>query len=100
MKIVVASDGRALYFSRASIPVYRDNPEYTFIKHIGIYGYKRDAITTLCQLQPSFLEKAERLEQLRALENNIPIHVVMTETDTHAVDVLEDIAIVEDKLRK
>jgi 3-deoxy-manno-octulosonate cytidylyltransferase (CMP-KDO synthetase) len=99
VKVVVSRSGRALYFSRRTIPYLREaaggsvsDPlaAFPFLKHLGIYGYRRETLLRLVQLPPSSLEQAERLEQLRALENDIPIAVVPVEHDSVGVDTPED----------
>ncbi len=103
VKVVTALDGCALYFSRAPIPFDRDpqsggqGPQYW--KHIGLYAYSAAALHRFTQLPPSHLEQTERLEQLRLLENNIPVHVETVETDTIGVDTEEDLVHVETILR-
>jgi 3-deoxy-manno-octulosonate cytidylyltransferase (CMP-KDO synthetase) len=101
VKVVTASDGRALYFSRATIPYHRDAsdaaPQYW--KHIGLYAYRRAALNLFPALPPSLLERAERLEQLRFLENGLRIHVEATEFDTIGVDTEEDLRMVEAQLQ-
>ena len=92
VKAAVSSRGDALYFSRQPLFV---SPDGAFFKHIGIYGFRRSALLTFCSLPPSLLEKAERLEQLRALENGMSIRAVRVERDTIAVDTPGDIARVE-----
>jgi len=80
VKVAVGLDGRALYFSRSPIPHDRDGlrraGEAFGLRHIGMYGYRRDVLLRLATLAPSPLEERERLEQLRALENGIAIGVV------------------------
>lgn len=104
VKVVVAADGRALYFSRRTIPYLRDAAgkptieqmsAFPFLKHLGIYGYRRDTLLRLVKLPVSALETAERLEQLRALENGIAIRVVRVAHDSIGVDTPEDAARVE-----
>jgi 3-deoxy-manno-octulosonate cytidylyltransferase (CMP-KDO synthetase) len=114
VKVVTTADGRALYFSRATIPFDRDGqardgqdpkrqardgaaPHYW--KHIGLYAYRKATLERFPTLPPSLLEQTERLEQLRFLENNIPIHVEPTEFDTIGVDTEEDLHRVEALLR-
>jgi 3-deoxy-manno-octulosonate cytidylyltransferase (CMP-KDO synthetase) len=76
VKVVVDNSGHALYFSRAAIPYLREkDTQPVYRKHIGIYAYRRDALLELSQLPPSPLEQAEKLEQLRALENGMVITV-------------------------
>src|SRR5262245_36925132 len=79
VKVVLARDGAALYFSRAPIPYPRQEGGAAPLKHLGIYGYQRQALLQLAALPPSPLERSESLEQLRALENGIPIRVLVVE---------------------
>jgi len=95
VKVVTATDGRALYFSRATIPYDRDGAAPQYWKHIGLYAYRKATLERFPTLPPSLLEQTERLEQLRFLENNIPIHVEPTEHDTIGVDTDEDLHRVE-----
>ena len=104
VKVVVSATGRALYFSRRTIPFVRDlaeeSPEqqlaaFSFLKHLGIYGYRCEALQRLVEFPPSPLEQAERLEQLRALENGIEIAVRQVEYEAIGVDVPEDVQRVE-----
>jgi len=93
VKVVTALDGRALYFSRAAIPFDRDTTGFAgYRKHLGIYAYRKSAIERFAALPPSPLEKLERLEQLRLLENGIAIHVADAPRDTIGVDTEEDLA--------
>jgi 3-deoxy-manno-octulosonate cytidylyltransferase (CMP-KDO synthetase) len=94
VKVVTASSGDALYFSRSPIPFQRGQPAGYF-KHIGLYVYRRDLLLSYSSLPVGPLEKAECLEQLRALENGIPIRVAETSYDTIGVDTPEDLAAVE-----
>jgi len=98
VKVVTATDGRALYFSRATIPFDRDSVLPPYWKHIGLYAYRKTALLRFPTLPPSILEQTERLEQLRFLENNIPIHVEPTDHDTIGVDTEEDLHRVESLL--
>jgi 3-deoxy-manno-octulosonate cytidylyltransferase (CMP-KDO synthetase) len=100
VKVVVNAAGRAMYFSRRTIPFLRDvkgEPlkAFAFLKHLGIYGYRRDTLLKLVKLPMSALEQAEKLEQLRALENGIPIAVRVVDYDSVGVDVPADVARVE-----
>jgi 3-deoxy-manno-octulosonate cytidylyltransferase (CMP-KDO synthetase) len=104
VKVVVNTAGQALYFSRRTIPYVREAasrpaPEqlaaFPFLKHLGIYGYRRDTLLRLVRFPVSPLEQAEKLEQLRALENGIGIAVVQVAYDSVGVDVPEDVARVE-----
>jgi len=100
VKVVTAADGRALYFSRATIPYDRDGNSPTYWKHIGLYAYRKAALERFTSLAPSVLEHTERLEQLRFLENGIDIHVEPTNFDTIGVDTEEDLHRVEALLRQ
>jgi len=99
VKVVTAADGRALYFSRATIPYHRDAdrdrtpPQYW--KHIGLYAYRKAALNLFPKLPPSTLERTERLEQLRFLENGLHVYVEPTEHDTIGVDTEPDLRLVE-----
>ncbi len=104
VKVVVNAAGRALYFSRRTIPYLREatgrpaNEQlatFPFLKHLGIYGYRRETLLKLVKFPVSPLENAEKLEQLRALENGIQIAVVKVDYDSVGVDVPEDVAKVE-----
>ena len=100
VKVVMARDGRALYFSRSTIPFDRDGVGHVaWRKHLGLYAYRRDALEEFARLRPSPLEMAERLEQLRMLENGMPIYVGEAEGDTIGVDTEADRLRVEAALR-
>jgi 3-deoxy-manno-octulosonate cytidylyltransferase (CMP-KDO synthetase) len=92
VKVVMAIDGRALYFSRAPIPFDRDGRGGDYFGHIGLYAFRMDILRRFQQLGKSRLESTESLEQLRLIENNIEIQVVVTEHDSHGVDRPEDLA--------
>ena len=98
VKVVTASDGRALYFSRATIPYDRDQNGAAYWKHIGLYAYRKAALNRFAELAPSPLEVTERLEQLRLLENGFSLYVAATESDTIGVDTAEDLTRVEELL--
>jgi 3-deoxy-manno-octulosonate cytidylyltransferase (CMP-KDO synthetase) len=107
VKVVVNAAGRALYFSRRTIPYVRDAASavetlaaFPFLKHLGIYGYRRKTLLRLVQFPASPLEQAEKLEQLRALENGIQIAVVKVNYDSVGVDVPADVKRVEKLLGK
>jgi 3-deoxy-manno-octulosonate cytidylyltransferase (CMP-KDO synthetase) len=100
VKVVTATDGRALYFSRATIPYDRDNISPQYWKHIGLYAYRKATLQRFPTLPPSALEQTERLEQLRFLENGIDIYVEPTDFDTIGVDTEEDLHRVEALLRR
>lgn len=96
VKVVTASNGRALYFSRATIPYDRDRQgTIHYKKHLGIYAYRKAALQQFPTLPSSALEAAEKLEQLRFLENGIDIYVTETQFDTIGVDTEEDLERVE-----
>jgi 3-deoxy-manno-octulosonate cytidylyltransferase (CMP-KDO synthetase) len=99
VKVVTAADGRALYFSRATIPYDRDQTHPEYWKHIGLYAYRRDALNRFAAMPPSPLERTERLEQLRLLENGFNLYVAPTPFDTIGVDTEEDLHRVEAFLR-
>ncbi len=100
VKVVTDLKGDALYFSRSSIPHDRDHTSPKYFKHLGFYAYRKAALDNFCSLPESSLERAERLEQLRFLENGIAIRVAETPFDTIGVDTEEDRKRVEEILRK
>jgi 3-deoxy-manno-octulosonate cytidylyltransferase (CMP-KDO synthetase) len=101
VKVVSDSAGRALYFSRSTIPFNRDGSGATrYFKHLGFYAYRAPALERFCALPESALERSERLEQLRFLENGIAIHVAETPFDTIGVDTEEDLRRVDMVLRQ
>jgi len=93
VKVVTDRSGNAIYFSRSTIPYggTGSNPSVTHYKHIGLYVYRRAFLLGYSDLPVGPLEKAERLEQLRALENGYPIRVVETEYESLGVDTPEDL---------
>jgi 3-deoxy-manno-octulosonate cytidylyltransferase (CMP-KDO synthetase) len=109
VKVVVNAAGRALYFSRHTIPYLREAASrpvseqlaaFPFLKHLGIYGYRRETLLRLVKFPVSQLEAAEKLEQLRALENGIPIAVMQVAFDSVGVDAPGDVEWVERYLKK
>ena len=101
VKVVTAIDGRALYFSRAAIPFDRDGQGFDgYRKHLGIYAYRKAALEQFAELLPGSLERSERLEQLRLLENGIDIYVAAAPFDTVGVDTEEDLARAEEALKQ
>ena len=92
--VTFSRSGRALYFSRSVIPFAREGTGDWIYEHIGMYAFRMEALKTFVQLGPGNLEQTEKLEQLRLLENDIPIHVVVTEHISADVDRPEDIAAV------
>jgi 3-deoxy-manno-octulosonate cytidylyltransferase (CMP-KDO synthetase) len=99
VKVVTDAAGRALYFSRATIPFARDGARPQYYKHLGFYGYRKAALDKFVRWPESSLERTERLEQLRFLENGVPIYVAETPFDTVGVDTEEDVRRVEAILR-
>ena len=96
VKVVTALDGRALYFSRATIPFDRDSSGVVaYFKHLGFYAYRKAALDAFCLWPESDLERSERLEQLRFLDHGVAIHVAETPFDTVGVDTEEDLNRVE-----
>jgi 3-deoxy-manno-octulosonate cytidylyltransferase (CMP-KDO synthetase) len=91
VKVVSDSTGRALYFSRATIPFDRDATRPPYFKHLGLYAYRKAALDRFVALPESSLEKSERLEQLRFLQNGIPIYIAETPYDSIGVDTEEDL---------
>lgn len=102
-KVVFTKQNQALYFSRSPIPFCRDAKENEWIarashyKHIGLYGYKREALAEITTLSPSSLEEAEKLEQLRWIENGMIISVAETLLESFSVDTPADITTLKDK---
>jgi len=94
-KVVTNTHGDALYFSKHAIPYDRDKRGVTYWKHIGLYAYRRPVLDVFHRLPPSTLERAEGLEQLRLLEEGIPIRVLETTEPTVGVDTEEDLRAVE-----
>ena len=91
VKVVCDLAGRALYFSRATLPYDRDGHSPPVWKHIGMYAYTAAALRKFHALAPSPLELTEKLEQLRFLENGIAVHVAATAYDTIGVDTEQDL---------
>ena len=90
VKVACDLSGRALYFSRATIPYDRDRTQPQYFKHLGIYAYRKPALDQFVTLPESSLERAERLEQLRFMENGVPIYAAETPFDSIGVDTEED----------
>jgi len=105
-KIVCDVNGFALYFSRSVIPFIRGTehadwfPQFPFLKHLGIYAYRREVLAAITKLPQSPLEKAESLEQLRWLQNGYRIRVGETDVETVGIDTPEDLARAEQFLKK
>jgi 3-deoxy-manno-octulosonate cytidylyltransferase (CMP-KDO synthetase) len=98
VKVVFAKDGRALYFSRSPIPYPHDGQGQTYYGHIGLYAFRMRILKQFVVLKPTPLEAIERLEQLRLLENGIPIHVVLTDYRSVGVNRPDDIKTVSEIL--
>lgn len=92
VKVIAGSGNRAIYFSRLPIPYDRDGRGVQRYKHIGLYAYRRDALIAFHDLPASPLQKTESLEQLKLIENGIPIHVYESQYDTVGVDTEQDLA--------
>ena len=96
-KIVVDNRGYAMYFSRSVIPYIRNTRreewigQFPYLKHIGLYAYRRDVLRQVTQLPQSSLEIAESLEQLRWLQNGYKIKVGLTDVETVGIDTPEDL---------
>ena len=96
-KVVIDINGRAIYFSRSPIPFIRNGEpgvwaeKHQFYKHVGIYGYRTEALKAITKLPPSSLEIAESLEQLRWIENGFYIQTKVTDLETVAIDTPEDL---------
>lgn len=99
VKVVTDAAGRAIYFSRATIPYDRDGVNPAYCKHLGFYAYRKTALDRYCALPESLLERSERLEQLRFLENGISIQVAETRYDTIRVDTEDDLGKAQEILR-
>jgi 3-deoxy-manno-octulosonate cytidylyltransferase (CMP-KDO synthetase) len=102
VKVVCAEDGAALYFSRSVIPAVRDADDapcnLLYLRHLGVYGYRRDFLARLVATPPCMTEQAEKLEQLRALHLGGRIAVIQTDDEGIGVDTPEDVAYVEQLL--
>jgi len=101
VKVVLDGHGRALYFSRSPIPngVWQSEQAAAY-RHVGIYAYTKESLLRFTSLEPSTLEKTEKLEQLRALENGMTIRVMVTDQLTMGVDVPGDVKKVEKELSR
>ncbi|MCB0760520.1 MAG: 3-deoxy-manno-octulosonate cytidylyltransferase [Flavobacteriales bacterium] len=102
VKVVLATDGKVLYFSRSPIPFCRGEMAHewlrcqTYYKHIGIYGYRVSTLREICHMEPSALEQCESLEQLRWLENGKSVYAAITKFETPSVDSPEDLKRIEE----
>jgi 3-deoxy-manno-octulosonate cytidylyltransferase (CMP-KDO synthetase) len=101
VKVVLDLFGNALYFSRAPIPAQgNDRRRFLLLRHQGIYGFRRETLLQFVRWKPSPLERAESLEQLRALENGVKVHVLITASGSPGIDTPEDAAALEQKLAR
>jgi 3-deoxy-D-manno-octulosonate cytidylyltransferase len=91
VKVITDKEGYALYFSRSVIPYNRDNSLVSYFKHIGVYAYRREALLSFTKWPVSALESAEKLEQLRYLENGVKIKMMLTLESTIGIDTPEDL---------
>ena len=100
-KLIIDENNNAIYFSRSTIPYNRDNrDDVHYFKHIGVYGYTKEFLKKFVEMRQSSLEKAEQLEQLRAIENGYKIRVIETQYQSIGVDLPEHIKVVEDEMKK
>jgi len=95
IKVVFDSQHNALYFSRSPVPFTKKSDFNGFYQHIGIYGYLRDSLEAFVNFPASGLEEIEKLEQLRFLENGIPVKILLTREKSFGVDVPEDVLRIE-----
>src|SRR6266498_2746411 len=100
VKVVLDLRGNALYFSRAAIPAPKKDGRSLFLRHQGVYGFRRDTLLQFVKWKPSPLERAESLEQLRALENGVKVHVLITKHGSPGIDTPEDATALEQKLAR
>ena len=99
VKVVVDLAGNALYFSRAPIP-FQGKGRSLALRHQGIYGFRRNALLQFVKWKPTPLERTESLEQLRALENGVKVHVLITAKGSPGIDTLADAEALEQKLAR
>lgn len=103
VKVVIDKKGNALYFSRSPIPFLREFPleewvkNFTYYKHIGVYGYRYDILKKITKISPSLIEQAESLEQLRWLDNGFKIKTAITKLECFSVDTKEDLEKIENE---
>jgi 3-deoxy-manno-octulosonate cytidylyltransferase (CMP-KDO synthetase) len=100
VKVVVDRTSRALYFSRAAIPFPRSSSRTKYLRHQGIYGFRRDVLLQFVKWKPAPLERVESLEQLRALENGVKVHVLITGRGSPGIDTPKDATALEQKLAR
>jgi 3-deoxy-manno-octulosonate cytidylyltransferase (CMP-KDO synthetase) len=95
VNVVISKSGKGLYFSRSLIPYPGKEGAAEYYEHVGLYAFRLEILEEFVALGPSPLEKAEKLEMLRLIENDIPIHVEITDHTSMCVDRPEDIAVAE-----
>ncbi|SNZ15144.1 3-deoxy-manno-octulosonate cytidylyltransferase [Hydrogenobacter hydrogenophilus] len=101
VKVVLAKDGTALYFSRSAIPFFVESPSGIYpLKHVGIYAFRKEVLMEFTRWDRGELERRESLEQLRLLENGVKIKVLLTQNYYHGVDTEEDAKLVSERLLK
>jgi 3-deoxy-manno-octulosonate cytidylyltransferase (CMP-KDO synthetase) len=100
VKVVLDLRGNALYFSRAAIPATGNDGRSLFLRHQGVYGFRRETLLEFVKWKTSPLERAESLEQLRALENGVKVHVLVTAKGSPGIDTPEDAKALEQKLAR
>ena len=101
VKVIVDGDGNALYFSRYAIPFPRNRAvPVKYLRHQGVYGFRRQALLDFVKWKPTPLERAESLEQLRALENGVKVHVLLMKHGSPGVDTPADAKALERKLAR
>jgi len=101
VKVVIKQNSEAMYFSRSPLPFYREpDSSYHCLIHQGVYAYNYDSLKRFCQTPQSFTEKSEKLEQLRALENNFRIGVMKSSFQSEGIDTIEDLELARQKLQK
>jgi 3-deoxy-manno-octulosonate cytidylyltransferase (CMP-KDO synthetase) len=100
VKVAVDLSGRALYFSRAAIPFPRNLSGTKYLRHQGIYGFRRETLLQFVKWKPTPLERSESLEQLRALENGVSVHVLVIAKGSPGVDTPEDANALEQKIAR
>jgi 3-deoxy-manno-octulosonate cytidylyltransferase (CMP-KDO synthetase) len=99
-KVVVDRNNCALYFSRSLIPYLANRSRVRYLRHQGIYGFRRDVLLQFVKWKSTPLERAESLEQLRALENGVKVHVLITKHGSPGVDTPADARALEQKLAR
>lgn len=100
VKVVFGKDNSALYFSRGKIPYNRGEKDCEYFKHIGIYGFRRGFLLKYAEMPQTHLEKIEKLEQLRVLENGYRIKVLITDYEPVSVDTEDDLKKAEEYAKK